>query len=259
MKPTGKAADIIFPQQRDHPAPTISEHEGVRYLHLGTEWVQGAMRLARPEAIELEYVQQMMMWMLFEPKPGHIVQLGLGSGALTKFCHRHFPHSRVTAVDLNPAVIAICRSRFGLPPDDGRLTVLEMDAADFVHDPSNRGAVDILQIDLYDEKARKPVLDTAEFYQACADCLTPTGMMTVNLFGEDHIYDPNIEAMLPAFDAVAWLPEVHEGNVVVIAFKLAPYMDFGELYVRASQIRRQNNLTARSWVDGLKVWMAGGD
>ena len=27
---------------------TISEHDGVRYLHLGTPWVQGAMRLKKP-------------------------------------------------------------------------------------------------------------------------------------------------------------------------------------------------------------------
>jgi spermidine synthase len=36
-----------------HPPATITEFEGVRSLHLGTSWVQGAMRLARPDAIEL--------------------------------------------------------------------------------------------------------------------------------------------------------------------------------------------------------------
>lgn len=44
---------------------TFSEMDGVRYLHFGTEWVQGAMRLRKPDAIELEYAQQMMAWLLF--------------------------------------------------------------------------------------------------------------------------------------------------------------------------------------------------
>jgi hypothetical protein len=35
---------------------------------------------------------------------------------------------------------------------------------------------------------------------------------------------------------VAWLPEVHEGNVVVIAFKHAPYMDFAELYAAVCNV-----------------------
>jgi spermidine synthase len=66
------------------------------------------MRLRKPDAIELEYAQQMMIWMLFNPEPQHIVQLGLGTGALTKFCYRQFETARVTAVELNPSVIAIC-------------------------------------------------------------------------------------------------------------------------------------------------------
>ena len=31
----------------------ISEEAGVRYLHFGSDWVQGAMRIARPWALEL--------------------------------------------------------------------------------------------------------------------------------------------------------------------------------------------------------------
>ena len=32
---------------------TMSEADGVRYLHLGTPWVQGAMRVRKPQALEL--------------------------------------------------------------------------------------------------------------------------------------------------------------------------------------------------------------
>ena len=46
---------------------TISEAGGVRYLHLGTPWVQGAMRIRKPLWPELEYVQRMLVWMLLRP------------------------------------------------------------------------------------------------------------------------------------------------------------------------------------------------
>jgi len=237
------------------PAVSVSEHEGVLYLHLGTEWIQGAMRIAKPDAIEIEYVRQMMMWMLFDQQPRHIVQLGLGTGALTKFCYRHFPEARVTAIELNPAVIAICRSTFALPPNDARLSVIEMDALDYVLDPAHHGSVDVLQVDLYDADARGPVLDTPEFYQACANCLTADGMLTVNLFGDFVNYEKNLWAIEEAFDAVAWLPVVHDANVVAIAFKRAPEIEFGMLYQRAAKIRLTANLPAKSWVNGLKAWM----
>jgi len=241
--------------QPGHPPATITEFEGVRSLHLGTSWVQGAMRLARPDAIELEYVQMMMMWMLFVPQPRRIVQLGLGSAALTKFCYQKFPGARVTAAELNPNVIAVCRDYFGLPPNDARLDVREMDALDFVMDPGNHGTVDVLEVDLYDEEARGPVLDTPEFYQACCDCLSPDGVMTANVFGDFINYDKNLQAMEQAFDAVVWLPEVHDANIVVVAFKQSPQLDFALLYERAADIKRRYNLPAKNWVNGLKEWM----
>lgn len=241
--------------QPGHPPATITEYRGVRSLHLGTSWVQGAMRLAKPDNIELEYVQMMMMWLLFNDSPRHIVQLGLGSAALTKFCYRRFAQARVTVAELNPNVIAMCRAQFGLPSNDARLDVREMNALDFVLDRANHGTVDVLQVDLYDEEARGPVLDTPEFYQGCYDTLAAGGIMTTNVFGDFSNYDKNLQAMELVFDAVVWLPEVHDANIVVIAFKQAPAIDFSVLYERAGQIKKTLNLPAKNWVNGLKGWM----
>jgi spermidine synthase len=246
------------------PQVALSEFRGVRSLHLmrasdqdmSTAAIQGSMRLAVPLQIELEYVQQMMLWLLFMPQPRHIVQLGLGAAALTKFCYHHFPAAKVTAVDLNPAVITMCRVHFYLPEDDQRLQVLEADALAFVLDPARHATLDVLQVDLYDAEAHGPVLDTPAFYQACADCLTADGMMTVNLFSNEENRLKNVAAMQQAFEAVVWLPEVHDANVVVLAFKRAPAIDFAELYQRAAIIRVNYKLPAPYWVNGLKEWMS---
>ena len=240
------------PARKPKFAPvTLSEQDGVRYLHFGTEWVQGAMRIRKPDWPELEYAQQMMAWMLFIEAPRAIGQLGLGTAALTKFCYRQFPEARVTAVELNEAVIAICNTMFKLPPQDERLQVLEMDALDFVEDPANHGVFDALQCDLYDATARGPVLDTPEFYRACADCLTEHGIMTVNLFGDHPSFAKNIKAMKFAFEHVICLPEVHDGNVVALCFKTRPTLDKAALDARAARIVAQTKLPAKSWVKGL--------
>lgn len=240
------------------PLATTTEDKELRYLHLGTSWIQGAMHLAKPDAIALEYVQQMMIWMLFEEHPKHIVQLGLGSAALTKFCYRHFAESKVTAVELNPSVIDICRNEFFLPPDDNRLHVREMDAMTFVTDPANRNSVDILQVDLYDEFARGPVLDSPEFYEACAACLTENGMLTTNIFGDYESYEKNLHGILMAFDATVWLPRVDDENMIVIGFKQSPSVDFSVLNQRAAAIRQQTGWYTRTWINGLKEWMLNG-
>ena len=92
---------------------TFSESGGVRYLHFGSELIQGAMRIRDPDEIYLEYNQQMMAWLLFlETRPGmRVAQLGLGTGALTKFQHHYCPAVKTTVVELNgrppPKALAI--------------------------------------------------------------------------------------------------------------------------------------------------------
>ena len=115
-------------------AVTFSESGGVRYLHFGSELIQGAMRMRDPDEIYLEYNQQMMAWLLFlETKPGmRVAQLGLGTGALTKFQYRYCPAVKTTVVELNPAVIVSARSMFFTPDDDRRLETLQVDAKLYV-------------------------------------------------------------------------------------------------------------------------------
>lgn len=237
------------------PSVGASDEDGVRYLHFGTPWIQGAMRLDRPDELEVEYVQQMMMWTLFNEAPTHICQLGLGAASLTRFCHLHFPQAHVTAVEINEEVIQVCREKFMLPPNNDRLHVVLGDAMEYVSNPANHGTLDILQVDLYDAQAHGPALGSPKFYGSCAACLKPDGIMTVNLFCDYPEHNDHLRRMEDVFAAVAWLPEVHDSNIVAIGFRQAPVLDFDELYARAERVSQRLGLPAHTWVDGLYSWM----
>lgn len=245
---------IELPRKPRFAPVTFSEERGVRYLHFGTEWVQGAMRLTKPDRIELEYAQQMMAWLLFLETPKRVVQLGLGAAALTKFAHRYLPNARVEAVELNPAVVVAARTMFALPPDDARLTVHEADAWDFVHDRANHGAIGALQVDLYDATARGPVHDSLAFYRAVRACLTDAGIATINLFGDHPSFVRNMKQLNAAFDGrVIALPEVHEGNRIALAFSgPALEVSYAALKQRAKLIEDRLGLPARRWVKALR-------
>jgi spermidine synthase len=248
-------------KQRPTPemAPaTLSEFEGVRYLHLGTPWVQGAMRVRKPHVIELDYVQRMMVWMLFREggrlTKGHAVQLGLGSAAITRFCHRNL-RMKTTAVELNPTVIDACRIWFHLPADDARLTVLNMDAADYVADPARAETADVLNVDLYDHDAASPVLDDQSFYDACHRLLADGGVMTVNLFGRDASFEQSASRIAAAFGphAVLLLRPTKEGNTVVVGVKNLAFPDRDLLAARAENIETRFGLPARKWLRMIRA------
>lgn len=245
------------------PEVNFSDLGDVRYLHLGTEWVQGSMLLDRPFDIELEYVQRMMAWLLFvEPDSvaqRHAMQLGLGAASLTKFCHKKL-RMRTTAIELNPQVIAACRLWFKLPRDDARLSVIQADAAAVVKDERRHGTVDALQVDLYDAEAAAPVLDTEDFYADCRRLLTEDGCMTVNLFGRSSSFDRSLEKIAAAFGrAAVWaFRPTREGNTIVLALRTPVVPPRGLLPQRADEIRSRWGLPAPKWLKVLKpVEVAG--
>lgn len=242
------------------PEVTISEFDGVRNLHLGTIWVQGAMRIARPDQLELEYVQRMMAALLWLPgdglDQGHAVQLGLGAAAITRFTHKAL-RMRTTAVELNPAVIAACRRHFRLPDDGPRLNVLTMDAADWVHDVNHRNSVRLLHVDLYDHEAASPVLDDLHFYGGCRDVLEAGGVMSVNLFGRNTRFEHSLSQLTAAFGArqVCRLRPTREGNAVVLAGRDVVLPDRATLLERAATIEARYGrwgLPARKWLRMLR-------
>ena len=239
------------------PEVTISEDSEVRFLHLGTEWVQGSMLIKKPFEIELEYVQRMMAWLLFvEPDSvaqRRAMQLGLGSAALTKF---HFKKLKMdtTAIEINPQVVAACRNWFKLPPDSDKLSVILGDAAEVVRHAPFHGSIDALQVDLYDHEAAAPVLDSPDFYTDCRHMLTDEGCMTVNLFGRDASYERSLESIKAAFgsDAVWAFKPTRDGNTIVLAQRTPSHPSRMELLARAEVIQERWGLPATKWLKVFK-------
>jgi spermidine synthase len=239
------------------PEVNFSDCGDIRYLHLGTEWIQGSMLLDQPFEIELEYLQRMMAWLLFVPAAAvakrHAMQLGLGAGALTKFCWRKL-RMKTTAIELNPQVVAACRLWFKLPADDTRLSVILGDAAEVAAHEHWRGKVDALQVDLYDQEAAAPVLDSAAFYADCRKLLTEDGCMTVNLFGRSSSFGQSLEKIVGVFGpgAVWAFRPTREGNTIVLALRSPQRPDQATLAERAETIETRWGLPARKWLRVLK-------
>jgi spermidine synthase len=235
---------------------TLSEADGVRYLHLGSIWVQGAMRIRKPQWVELEYVQRMLASLLWLPSDalneGHAVQLGLGAGAITRFTHKRL-RMRTTAVELNPGVIEVCRHWFHLPADDARLSVLAMDAGRWLKHEAASGSVNLLHVDLYDHEAAAPVLDDEAFYADCRAALANGGVMAVNLFGRDASLARSCQRIAAVFgaDQVWTLRPTREGNTVVVAGRGVVVPGREELLTRAATLEERfavNGLPARKWL-----------
>ena len=59
----------IYPDTMANNSIEVSESAGVRYLYFSAEWIQGAMRIARPNSLELAYTREMMAGLLLREPP----------------------------------------------------------------------------------------------------------------------------------------------------------------------------------------------
>lgn len=236
------------------PDISISEERGIRYLHFGSVWIQGAMRMRDPFHLELVYTRELFAGLLFQPDPRRILLLGLGAASATKFAWKHCAKAAVTSVELNPAVISVARSQFDLPAESKRLRTICADAGQYI--AGGTAQADYLIVDLYDAAARGPVLSSPEFYANCRAALNDAkiGVMAVNLFGRHKSYEVNLRNIEKAFDGrMLVLPASERGNVIAFGFAGEPWeLKLAELRSRASRLKEAMGLEFPRWVGGFR-------
>jgi spermidine synthase len=239
----------------------ISEAAGVRYLHFGSDWVQGAMRIARPYALELDYTKEMMLPLLLRPDdwPRRVLLIGLGAASLTKFLWRYRPDAKLTVVEIDPQVEAVARQYFKLPDDPQRIQIHHADGADFIIQTKQK--YDLILVDGFDSKARAGRLDTLPFYLDCKARLAKEGLLCINLLARRKSFNHSIQQIKEAFDGhVISFPSRDEGNAIALAsanqpnaVSQAPTFSLSELQTTAQRLRQTTHLNLLPMLANLTV------
>jgi spermidine synthase len=234
----------------------VSEENGIRYLHFGSQWIQGAMRVVDPDALELEYTQKMMFCLLLAPEPRRVLLVGLGAASLLKFLYRHLPRSVLTVVEIDARVIQVAAQHFHLPQDPVRIRLGIADGREFVRATKER--FDLILVDGFDAKARAGSLDTQAFYEDCRRSLARPGLLVTNLFGRVLRFPASVRRLGAAFDGrVLLLPPCSAGNVIAMAAHGAKrHASTAALRSLADELKRSTGLNLSNVVARLAPELA---
>jgi spermidine synthase len=200
-----------------YPKPFVIDDGKSRFLYFNVRLMQSEMSLKAPHELMLRYTQKMMAFLLFQPRPKRIDLIGLGGGSLIKFCYYKMPGTQLTAIELNPDVIAL-REQFQMPDDGPRLQTLNMDGAEYLEQTAK--GIDVLLVDAFDKTGFAPTLANREFFENAFEKLSGNGVLVINLAGEKDTYAGLIgEAMHVFDDQVIVISVPDDGNHVLYAFK----------------------------------------
>jgi len=236
---------------RRPPSLTVSEERGVRYLHVGGEAIQSAMRLDDPYALELDYTRCMMAFLLFHPRPRRALMIGLGGGSLAKFFHRRMNGLHTHVVEYDERVIATARALFHVPQDDARLFVEHGDGVEALAPE----CCDLLVVDGFEDEATPAAMVSQAFFDASWCALEEPGALVVNFMDDDPNFDRNLQRIERAFGgAVIAFQALRDPNIVVIGLKAAPAsVAWRELRSRAVALERRYGLPFPRYVERLRT------
>src|SRR5260370_5594528 len=115
-----------------------------------------------------------------------------------KWVEWYLAHADIDIVDINPHVIAL-GDRFYIPENDHKFRVLCEDGADYVARAPQK--TDVLIVDGFNLDGQPPELCSQVFYNNCYHALTSSGLMIVNLCGDDD--EANIRRIGKSFSNIS--------------------------------------------------------
>ena len=219
----------------------VSELNGVRSMHIGSETIQSSMNIADPFFLELNYTKAMSLCFVFNKSPKEILVVGLGGGSIAKFFYKHSRKSVINIVELNSQVINVAKAYFKTPQSK-RFNIIKGDAIRYLFDYEME--YDILLSDAFDDIGIPENFCTMEYFSLCKSRLSQHGIFMINLWGSDPKTVLYIDRIKSVFDRrVLYAATDNPGNIIVFAFNSLPSeLRIASLKLRIKDLEKQFNL-----------------
>lgn len=179
----------------------VAERGTVRTMYFvgdnGMQYIESRFDRAYPASLDLDYTRTMMAGFLLQPRPTKLLMLGLGGGGMSNYLRGRFPGLEIDAVDIDPEVVRMAQTYFGVPKDDPKYRVHVDDARLFVERSATQW--DMIMLDAFRGVFVPFHLKTAEFYKAVLARLSPQGVVVANLHNVTKMYPHDRETMASVF------------------------------------------------------------
>jgi spermidine synthase len=168
-----------------------------------------------------------------------------------KICIFRLPQTKITAVEINPEVVAAARGYFFLPDDDERLQVVTAEGGEYI--AGHPDSAEVLMIDGFDGGCQSVSLCSQEFYDSTSRTLKANGIMVVNLLSRDKEFQNYLRRIQNSFAGnVLTMAAEARGNVIAFALKKNPgKLDWKGIRVRACKLEEMFALPFREYAKRL--------
>ncbi len=241
--------EAVFSQITAFGPVEIREKYPLRWLHCGTEVVQGAIDVRHPWRLILPYTQAMAAIDLFIHSPERVLMLGAGVGSLARFLRHRHPQAVIDGVDRNPVILHAAEEFF--ETRDLYRDLMIQDAATAVAE-SSRGDYDVVFVDVCSARLLPRWIVEQQFYRHLERLLALQGAVVVNLLtGDEQTFLRVVKLARRVFHRNTLCFKVPGfQNIILFAFNERPQrVHHDALLAHARQMSREASLDYALWAE----------
>ncbi len=194
----------------------VREQDNYRWFHYGGNVVQAAIDTLNREKVLLPVPQSMLLFLLWQKLPLHVLNLGMGAGTIENALAK-VTDIQITSVEAELGIIEMAKRYFLL---SGKNNIIHNNAEDFLRATTQR--YDIILCDIFFQQQSPICLYSSKYYQYLDEQLSRSGNVFINLFPENK---ENLLRVLtasrPYFDHIALIEFDDYQNIVLILSKVA--------------------------------------
>jgi spermidine synthase len=181
--------------------------------HNGRLYTESTHNTKDERELPVYYTRYMTAGLIYPKSIGSILEIGSGGGTTAWYLHRYLPTVPVTTVELDPEVVNVSRTYFGIKDEPG-FSVVTRDGRLFLRESTSQ--YDLILIDAYRGPFVPFHLLTKEFYASVKAHLSGGGVVVQNIEPNTMLFDAAVKTIGSVFANVEFF--LAEGNVVTIAY-----------------------------------------
>lgn len=178
LYPQSTESNIIYEKESPYNLIKVTEEsDGSLFLKLNTNMWFHSIYNPHSSSVNMYFDYMNVAPILADAED--ILVLGMGGGTSVIQALNFFSDAVIDAVELDPGVIKVGRSYFGLE-DNSRLTIYAEDARPFLQ--NSKKLYDVIELDVYQGGVYAPFyIMTREFFQSAYEHLQPNGVLVMNV------------------------------------------------------------------------------
>ncbi len=235
----GSSEKTIYKRTSAHQFIRVVEDAAKKERYICTDrgrYIYAGLSIEAPEKLALEYAKTTFVSLAFVDRPPkYVLFLGLGSGAMSRYLHKHYPETDIDIVEIDRDIVDIAK-RFFHFEEDKKMSISVEDGRTFIKNGATK--YDMIFLDAYKGKNIPVHLTTVEFLEEANSKLAKGGVVVSNILSppENKLYGSMVSTYHKVFPHLYIFKARKSGNFIFVATKSDVFRDKKEISQRAKDI-----------------------